>query len=171
MTQLTCDMCMDLMPLVRDGVASEDSCRAVREHIEGCPNCKALFAQSGELSVDKDRAWEKLTKTLRRFCGLVMVFGIFFGLSLTAGSDMFYNSILMPLIGALGYVIFRWRAVCWVPLLMTATNAVVCLIEYVRGTDPVDLISVFWWTAIYCVFVWIGMLIAWLLHFALRKET
>jgi len=67
-------------------------------------------------------------------------------------------------------VIFRWRAVYWVPMLMAVTNAVGCAIEFVRGTDSVELISVFWWTAIYCVFVWVGIAIAGLLHFALRKE-
>ena len=34
--KITCDMCLDLMPLVLDGLASEDSEKAVREHIAGC---------------------------------------------------------------------------------------------------------------------------------------
>jgi len=170
MTQLSCDICMDLIPLVKDGVASLDSALAVEEHIKSCSSCAMAYGQETGAEPDKDRVWEKLSKSLHRFLSLVMMFGIFFGLSLTTGSDMFYNSILMPLIGSLGYVIFRWKAVYWVPLLMTVTNAVTCMIEYARGTEAVELISVFWWTAIYCVFVWLGILIAWLLHFALRKE-
>ena len=170
MTQLSCDICMDLIPLVKDGVASEDSRSAVLRHIESCPSCAALYGGEAGPEPDRERLWKKLSVSLHRFLGLVMVFGIFFGLSLTAGSDMFYNSILMPIIGALGYVIFRWRAVYWVPVLMAATNAVGCVIELARGTESVEIISVFWWTAIYCLFVWVGILIAWLLHFALRKE-
>jgi len=170
MTQLSCEICMDLLPLVKDGVASEESRAAVMAHIAGCPSCAALYGTEAPGEPDRDRLWKKLSVSLHRFLGLVMIFGIFFGLSLTAGSDMFYNSILMPIIGALGYVIFRWRAVYWVPMLMAVTNAVGCAIEFVRGTDSVELISVFWWTAIYCVFVWVGIAIAGLLHFALRKE-
>ena len=168
--QLSCDMCMDLMPLVKDGVASEDSRKAVLDHMENCPFCAALYNQDGQQEPNQDRAWQKLSKALNRVSWLVMMFGIFFGLSLTAGSDMFYNSILMPLIGALGYGIFRWKAVYAVPLLMVVTNGVTCAIEFARGTGDVELISVFWWTVIYCIFVWVGILIAWLLHFALRKE-
>lgn len=170
MIQLSCDMCLDLIPLVKDGVASEDSRMAVMEHLKTCQSCARAFGHDGQHEPDRDRLWEKLSRSIRRFLSLVMMFGIFFGLSLTAGSDMFYNSILMPLVGALGYCVFRWKAVYWVPLLMAMTNTIACLIEYARGTEAVELISVFWWTAIYCVFVWIGILIAWLLHFALRKE-
>ena len=49
MREITCDMCMDLMPLVQDGVASEDSVLAVEGHIQKCPKCKAMF--EGELHV------------------------------------------------------------------------------------------------------------------------
>ena len=33
MNKITCDMCIDLMPLVQDGVASEDSRNAVLQHL------------------------------------------------------------------------------------------------------------------------------------------
>ena len=39
MNKISCDMCMDLMPLVQDGVASADSIAAVKQHIENCPAC------------------------------------------------------------------------------------------------------------------------------------
>ena len=47
MNKISCEMCMDLMPLVHDGVASSDSRNAVLAHIETCPDCKSLF--EGEL--------------------------------------------------------------------------------------------------------------------------
>ena len=43
MIKITCDMCMDLMPLVQDGVASEDSIAAVEQHIKTCSECKSVF--------------------------------------------------------------------------------------------------------------------------------
>ena len=43
MTKLTCEICIELMPLVQDGVASRDSVAAVEEHLKNCPECRALF--------------------------------------------------------------------------------------------------------------------------------
>ncbi len=43
MTKITCDICMDLMPLVQDGVASEDSENAVKKHISECESCKKIY--------------------------------------------------------------------------------------------------------------------------------
>ena len=45
MTKITCDICMDLMPLVRDGVVSEDSVTAVMNHISDCEDCKKIYAE------------------------------------------------------------------------------------------------------------------------------
>ena len=47
MYEISCEMCMDLMPLVRDGVASPDSVAAVEGHLAGCEMCRAAF--DGEL--------------------------------------------------------------------------------------------------------------------------
>ena len=43
MNKITCDICKDLMPLVKDGIASEDSRLAVMEHVNECETCKKLF--------------------------------------------------------------------------------------------------------------------------------
>ena len=36
-----CDMIKDLLPLYADDVCSEESRKAVEEHINSCPDCKA----------------------------------------------------------------------------------------------------------------------------------
>lgn len=41
---ISCDMAMDLIALYCDGVASEDSRNAVREHLASCPVCAAAYA-------------------------------------------------------------------------------------------------------------------------------
>lgn len=41
---ISCDMAMDLIALYKDGVASEDSRQAIREHLKGCPSCAHAFA-------------------------------------------------------------------------------------------------------------------------------
>ena len=49
---ITCDMAMDLMALYKDRLASDDSKRAVREHLKNCPECRRAYAQ---YSADKAR--------------------------------------------------------------------------------------------------------------------
>ena len=43
MIQITCEICMDLIPLVQDGVAAGDSVSAVEQHIQSCPQCRAMW--------------------------------------------------------------------------------------------------------------------------------
>ena len=45
MNTISCDICMDLIPLVRDGVASADSAAAVEEHLKTCPACRKAFGK------------------------------------------------------------------------------------------------------------------------------
>ena len=40
---VSCAVVQDLMPLVRDGVASADSEALVQAHIESCADCRALW--------------------------------------------------------------------------------------------------------------------------------
>ena len=173
MTNITCDMCMDLMPLVKDGIASEDSRMAVEEHIKNCEACRKLY--DGEraepsINVDLERELGKLKRKLQIFSTVLMMFGVFFGLSLTASDDMFYNSLIMPVIGALGYVIFYWKAVYQVPLLLLVIQFLINFFGMARGMEYMPIMGIVMWVGIYSIFVELGVVVAGLLHFAFRKE-
>lgn len=170
MNEITCDLCMDLIPLVKDGVASEDSKNAVERHIASCEVCSALYNGETPPPVDPSKTFEKFHRRLQLSSAMLMMFGIFFGLSLTAGSDMFYNTLIMPVIGALGYYIFRWKALYIVPGLMLITHFATNLFGLLRGTEHLDIYSVLMWTFLYSIFAVLGTIVAWLLHFAFRKE-
>ena len=170
MNEITCDLCMDLMPLVKDGVASEDSVVAVKNHIASCENCCALFSDDVPPPEDTTKSFEKFYRRLQLLSAMVMMFGVFFGLSLTAGSGIFYNTIIMPVIGILGYVIFRKRALYFVPVLLFVTHLATNLLGLVRGVEHLDLYSLLMWTFLYSIFALLGVVAAWLLHFAFRKE-
>ena len=43
MIELSCQICRDLIPLVQDGVASEESVNAVTAHVKSCPHCAKLL--------------------------------------------------------------------------------------------------------------------------------
>ena len=111
MIQITCEICMDLIPLVQDGVAAGDSVSAVEQHIQSCPQCRAMWEGQIPHSADSGRILEKVRHRTRVFMGMVLMFGIFFGLSLTAGSGLFLNSLIMPVIGSIGYCLFRWKCI------------------------------------------------------------
>ncbi len=173
MSKISCDICMDLIPLVKDGIASEDSKRAVKEHIEICENCRKLYGEEPlELfrNVDLDRELEKLKRRLQIFSTVLMMFGVFFGLSLTASDEMFYNSLVMPVIGGLGYVIFRWKAAYLVPGLLLIMQCLFNFFGMVRGIEYMPFVEIVMWIGIYSIFVELGVVIAGLLHFAFRKE-
>lgn len=174
MNKITCDMCMDLMPLVKDGIASEDSRAAVEEHIKSCESCKKRYdgalADPSTLNMDLEMELGKLKRKLQVFSTVLMMFGVFFGLSLTASEEMFYNSLIMPVIGALGYVIFRWKAVYQVPLLLLVMQLLINSFGIIRGMEIMPVMGVVMWVGIYTIFVELGVLVAGLLHFAFRKE-
>lgn len=173
MNKITCDMCKDLMPLVKDGIASEDSRLAVIEHINGCESCKELYesahAEFSEINPDLDLELGKLKRRLQIFYAMLLMFGVFFGLSLTASEEMFYNSLIMPIIGALGYVLFRWKASYQVPVLLLVMLLIINFFGMVRGMEIMPVMGVVMWVGIYTIFVEIGVLVAGLFHFAFRK--
>ena len=168
MMEITCDMCMDLMPLVHDGVASADSASAVERHIRSCPDCRALYEGKRPDPRDSGPLLKKLTSQIRMFSSMVLMFGVLFGLMLTAGSGIFYNAIIMPLIGVVGYYLFRWRAVFEIPVLLFLTHLITNCLG--MGEEVLSLPALLMWTGLYAVFALIGVVIAALLHFALKKE-
>jgi len=172
MSKITCEICKDLMPLVKDGIASEDSRLAVEEHIKECEICRALY--DGSMSEpsgnpDLERELGKLQKRLQIFSAMLLMFGVFFGLSLTASQEMFYNSLIMPVIGTLGYVLFRWKAVYQVPLLLLVIHLFTNGFGMLRGMEVMPVMGVVMWVGIYTIFVEAGVLVAGLLHFAFKK--
>ena len=171
MNDITCDLCMDLIPLVRDGIASDDSKHAVELHVKSCPVCSSFYKNEVPPAVNVEKAFHKLKRQTQLFSIILMVFGVFFGLGLTAGDDMFYNTLIMPVIGALAYVLFRWKALYKAPLLLLIAHGLINILGRLQKTEQPDLYSLLMWTVLYSIFTLIGTLIAGLLHYAFRKEN
>lgn len=165
----TCNICRDLIPLVQDGVASSESEELVLDHIAECAECKALF---GEAPADKAPAKQPVTKGLRsakRYLTAVyicvMLLGLYVGLSLTAGADMFFNTLIMPIAGVLGYLSFRVRSLYIVPALLLVIN--VAANGLGLFAERLDALSIINWTFIYSLFALAGIIIAVLFRFAI----
>ena len=173
MNKITCGICKDLMPLVKDGIACEDSRLAVEAHISGCEECKTLYTnsmQESSVNPDLEQEFGKLKKRVQSFLALLLVFGAFFGLSFTASEEMFYNSLIMPVIGILGYVIFQWNALWMIPMILLVIQTITNISGVMRGLEDITIMGVVMWVGIYSIFVALGVLVAGLLHFAFRKE-
>ena len=168
MNEITCEVCMDLMPLVHDGVASDDSVNAVQQHIRQCPDCRALFEGQAPLPSDKGKILDKLNRKIQLASAMVLMFGVLFGLMLTAGSGIFHNALIMPIIGAIGYYLFRWRALYLIPGILFVTHLVINYLG--MGQEVLGFVTLVTWTGLYCIFALIGFVIAALLHFVFRKE-
>ncbi len=168
MNKISCEMCMDLMPLVQDGIASEDSALAVELHIKDCPDCARLFEGEIPQPSDSKKILEKIQRKARTFTAMLLMFGIFYGLGLTASNGIFYNVIIMPIIGGLGYYLFRWRALYIIPSLLFVTHIATNALGL--GEEHLILPMLLMWTGIYCAAALVGFVIAGLLHFAFKKE-
>lgn len=171
--KLDCCVVRDLLPLYVENMVSDQTAELIKQHLMECPECQneyESFKDSGRLDVletpvnslpAEGKPFRKLVQKLnRQMHGLaygLIIFFILWGFSLTGGQDLMYNSVIMPIVGLFGYYVFRWKALYKMPLLLLVLN----LLFYS---------SVFPWTAIYSIFVVVGVLIAFLLHFAFRKE-
>lgn len=170
MHEISCEICMDLIPLVQDGAASEDSCRAVEAHVASCPQCRAVFTGQPPAQVHIKPMVAKMQRKLRCLFVLFLFLGIFFGTSIAQLSGAFSIIFIMPIIGMLAYGVYRWKALWLVPLLLLAMyslSQILLILRHVIDFNPLECLL---WAVLTIVFSDVGVLIAGLFHFGLRKE-
>ena len=175
-----CYIVRDLLALYAEQMVSEETARFIKEHLAGCADCRAeLEALQAELVAtlpadDGAEAQKKpfqaiLRRINRQFDTLaysLIIFFVFLGFSLTNGENLMYNSLIMPIVGVFGYYVFGWRAVYKLPVLLLLID----LLIFAFGIFEIGLVDTLGWTLIYCIFVFIGVAIAFLLHYAFRRE-
>ena len=69
MDQIPCDVARDLMPLMAEGMASEDSEGLLKQHLSHCPACKAQYDSMGSASagnIVEQAPLRSLKKALRK---------------------------------------------------------------------------------------------------------
>lgn len=168
------------MPLYVEGMLSEESAEFVREHLSECEACRSEHALLTDETADltasttaatPDNGFKAVMKRVKgRFHMLsytIVIFLIILGFARTDGSTLMYNSLLMPMIGIFGYTVFGWRSVYKMPMIVLGIDIFASLFDLVE----MDILSALYWSFVYSLFVLIGVAIAFLLHFALRKEN
>ena len=177
-----CSIVRDLLPLYMEDMVNPETAQYVKSHLAECPECQAelesLKEGDGLTAIEKkpsadiedSKPFKKIMKRMnRQFYSIAyaaLIFLIFLGFGWTGGENLMYNSLIMPIVGIFGYYVFRLKALYKVPILLLIIDTFVCLFKLVE----LDLYSAFLWTMIYSIFVFVGIAIAFLLHFAFRKE-
>ena len=173
MNEISCDICMDLLPLVTDDVASEDSKQAVLSHLAACPRCKQQFQQPPAPAMDEARINGRIRKRLMGVALALVVVGAALGIAIADGSLLFYNILIMPTVGAVSYVALRKKSGYALALIFASVYLrwLPDSFGYVReGQLAQALIPPLWWAVIYAGLFALGICIAALLCFGLRKE-
>ena len=179
---IECSIVKDLLPLYVENMVSRETAQFVAEHINKCNDCRADFEsmssggllpvpqQTDNENIDQSlsfkNAMRKINRQFNSMAYALVILLIFLGISWTGGENLMYNSLIMPAVGVFGYYVFKWKAVHKIPTLLAAVELFVCVF---RLWD-LDFHSAIIWTLIYLSLVFVGILIACLLHYAFRKE-
>ena len=177
-----CSVVRDLLPLYIENMVSEETTQYINEHLKNCDDCKAELAnlkEGVELSTietrvapksDDAKPFKKMMKRMnRQFYSIAyaaLIFLIFLGFGWTAGNNLMYNSLIMPIVGIFGYYVFKWKAVYKVPVLLLLIDLAVFAFQLVE----IGFADTLMWTMLYAIFVFVGIAIAFLLHYAFKKE-
>ena len=174
---LPCDICRDLLPLVRDGVASEASRRAVEEHVAHCEACRELWDEEAPPPLlHREQVLGRIRRRLYAWQGAMTAAGLILGMVLANTGQAGYNILLLPVLGAA----VQWlspRRARWLPLLITAVtlcpNAHYLLGRLAEG-DWYNFFAILGLSILYGLLFGalcaLGTLAAALFRYALRKE-
>ena len=105
-----CNIIQDLIPIVKDGIASEESRELVLQHLENCPVCKNLYDSLPAETVRSpgEQRDAKILLAVRRSLRIIQLIllcvGGLIGISIGLSSGGFYNFLLLPLLGILSGV-------------------------------------------------------------------
>ena len=180
--KLDCCVVNDLLPLYVEEILSDETAALVKAHLEECEKCRKeaqSLSTNGADSVENladERIKElaplksfsrRLNVQLQSMSYALIILFVFLGLFITEGSDMMYNSLIMPAVGVFGYCSFRFKALYKLPVILVLIEIFALLF----GLVNIDILSLFsWWSVIYCLFIYAGVAVAALFHYALRRE-
>lgn len=94
MNEISCEICLDLVPLVMDGAASAGSRSAVERHIQHCPSCRALWEGEAIPKSEGDSVLSGLIKRVQTLSavalGAMVLAGIVVCEGIMQGSSVFF---------------------------------------------------------------------------------
>lgn len=113
-----CDLILGIMPLVKDGAASDTTRRILGEHISRCESCLKIYASLPETNKVPEREAAKTLQRIRRHMTLsswsIMIITAIVGSFLTMTEHMGYNVILFPVVGVVAFLLIgkdAWKGI------------------------------------------------------------
>ncbi|MBR2968884.1 MAG: hypothetical protein IKC36_03485 [Clostridia bacterium] len=113
------------------------------------------------------RISQRIKKPLIALSYALVIFLFMLGLIWTGGENLMYNSVIMPIAGALGYLVFKWKAIYKLPMILLLLTAAACAFKLIEAAFSGIILM----ALIYSVLVAVGVAIAFLFHFALKREV
>lgn len=177
-----CSIVKDLLPLYVEDMLRMETVQYIDEHIQQCPDCNAELGKLKQCEIllpikkesiettDKSQPFKRMMKRMNRqfygFAYSLIIFFVFLGFGWTGGDNLMYNSFIMPIVGVFGYYVFKWKAIYKMPVVLLLIDLAVFAFQLVE----LSFFETLMWTMLYSVFVLIGVVIAFLLHYAFKKE-
>ena len=172
--KISCDVCQDLIPIVKDDIASNDSKNLVLDHIKECQFCKEAYGDNVEKPTYEDRAIIKdIRKKVYKLGLLILVGTTLFGTAMTNSQGVFYNFLIMPLVGIIGYWVLKPNWIVVVPFVFVTSG----LWNFFAGiiTENMGVVHGLQfgmiYGGVYTFLAAIGILIGLLLAVAFKKEN
>ena len=172
---INCNVILDLIPLVKDGVASNESAFLVNEHVKHCASCKTDLDAFETIKIEplnlKDK---KIIFDIKRSVYIsqivILALGAVLGIALSSSMGMFYNFIIMPIIGGVSLILFKnkWVVVALAIFVVTYLWQTV-LVMAENGLSLTGLTVGLYFSTVYAFLVVLGTVIARLLRFAFEK--
>lgn len=169
--KLACEVIQDLIPLVIDGVASEESEALVMQHIQTCGLCLELYDDMQKPIITQKKESHLLRSMQKKVVlkeALLLAIGVaFVNYLIGNGYLMFVNIFVLPMIGTCSYLILRRK---WYYAVL---GLVVFMSVYTIGTVlvlPTHSLSELFFIIPALVLLLIGVGIGALLFYAFAKE-
>lgn len=172
------DVIRDLIPLVKDGVASKDTVNLVHAYMQENESIRAEFEDDVDMNIsfqsakdDKVIAAIKRSIVITRL--LVLIIGAAIGIAMTNSFGILYNLLIMPFIGALSVISFKGFGK-WLTPVVVFVAAFVWQVIHITAQGGIlrhAFNDAIFYSTVYAILVALGVVIAILLKFAFRKET
>lgn len=112
---LPCNVVLDLIPLVKDNVASEDSINLVSEHLKSCEICKLEFENCAlpiQKEIDDKRVLSSIKKKLFLITSALLFLGTFIGMVLNKSTSPDFMPIIIIVLSIIivGILIFKFNS-------------------------------------------------------------
>lgn len=172
--QIPCAVYEDLLQLVTDGIASEESRILVDQHAKNCPHCSQNERiEVVELEISSEtRILQKIKFQVMAWGFVLLLFGVFFGVSMGVSEEMFLNIWIMPLLGGLSALIYKNRSVYLLVAVFLISSIFHCLpFHFVEDYSIYNLLGGLQYGMVYAGLFLLGQVIGALFGFALKKEV